>query len=147
MTNTPDTSPEAVERHDDLAEPGMLPIPTPQQCVEDLRDDGYHPQATCVERLMREASYHQQELDGIVTRLRRSQARAKAAEAERDALKAALSEAVGVIRPFATAWKIATASGLTGMGQLGTLARGETVGIHFMRARAFLARHQKEKDT
>ena len=71
-------------------------------------------------------------------------ARAEAAEAERDALKAELAEAVGVIRPFATAWKIATASGLTGMGQLGTLARGETVGIDFMRARAFLARHQKE---
>ena len=64
--------------------------------------------------------------------------------AERDALKAELDEAVGALRPFASAWTAATASGLTGMRQLGALAMQETAGIHFMRARTIIARHQKE---
>ena len=74
---TQDTEAEREE----LAEPGMLPIPSPQQCVDDLRDDGFHPQATCVARLMREANYHQQEIDGLVSKSRYWQARAEKAEA------------------------------------------------------------------
>ena len=43
--------PEVGDR-EEVAEEGYLPIPSPKQCAEDLRDDGFHPQATCVERMM-----------------------------------------------------------------------------------------------
>lgn len=41
----------------DIYEDGYLPIPTPKQCVEDLRDDGFHPQATCIERMIAELEW------------------------------------------------------------------------------------------
>ena len=76
----------------------MIPVPSPEQAVEDLRDDGFHPEATCIERLVREASYHQQELDGLVSKSRNWQARAEKAEAEREAAYAyGLEDAAKVV--------------------------------------------------
>lgn len=49
---------------------------------------------------------------------------------------AELEEALG---PFASAWRIAKATGLTSMGQLGPLARNEVGAISFMKAAAALA--------
>ena len=43
------------------------------------------------------------------------------------------------LRPFASAWGIAQASGLTDMSRLGALARNETASVYFMRARAALS--------
>lgn len=37
---------------EESVEDGYLPVPTPKQCAEDLRDDGFHPQASCVDRMI-----------------------------------------------------------------------------------------------
>ena len=42
------------------------------------------------------------------------------------------------LKPFASAWNIAQASGNTAMSRLALIARDETAGVHFMRARAAL---------
>ena len=68
------------------------------------------------------------------------------AAARIEQLEAQLSAAAKAIRPFAAAWGIATASGLTGIGQLGFLACAETSGLDFMRAHAALtAYHEARK--
>ena len=72
----------------------MLPIPTPEQCAQDLRDDGFHPEATLVERMAREASYHQQELNSLLKRSRIWQDRAEKAEAENERLRGLLDFAI-----------------------------------------------------
>ena len=43
------------------------------------------------------------------------------------------------LRPFASAWGIAQASGLTDMSRLGALARNEIASVYFMRARSALS--------
>lgn len=43
------------------------------------------------------------------------------------------------LRPFASAWEIAQASGLTDMSRLGALARNETASVYFMWASAALS--------
>ena len=54
-------------------------------------------------------------------------------EAERDALRDAL-------KPFAMAWGIASATGITRMAYLADIARGEVAGVHFQCARAALGK-------
>ena len=56
-----------------------------------------------------------------------------------EALDAKLKEAVEALKPFVSAWNIALASGNTAVSRLALIARDETAGVHFMRARAFLA--------
>lgn len=43
------------------------------------------------------------------------------------------------LRPFASAWEIAQASGLTDTSRLGALARNETASVYFMWASAALS--------
>ena len=50
---------------------------------------------------------------------------------------AAMEEA---LMPFAAAWGIATATGISRMAYLSDIARGEVSGVHFMRARAALGK-------
>ena len=57
--------------------------------------------------------------------------RVRALEAENARLR-------GALKPFASAWDIASASGDTAMSRLAPIARSETAGVHFMRARAAL---------
>ena len=44
----------------------------------------------------------------------------------------------GALQPFAAAWIVAQQSGQTAMSRLALIARDETAGVHFMRARAAL---------
>lgn len=56
-----------------------------------------------------------------------------------DALEAQATELARyreALQPFASAWRIAQASGLTGMSQLGSLARNEVAAVAFMKAAA-----------
>lgn len=56
-----------------------------------------------------------------------------------DALEAQAAELARyreALQPFASAWSIAQASGLTGMSQLGSLARNEVAAVAFMKAAA-----------
>ena len=58
-----------------------------------------------------------------------------------DAIEAQAAEIArlrAALKPFASAWIVAQASGQTAMSRLALIARDETAGVHFMRARAAL---------
>lgn len=54
-------------------------------------------------------------------------------------LRAEVERLRSALKPFASAWRIARASGLTSMMQLGQLARNEVAAVSFLRASAALS--------
>ena len=147
-----DTSPEAVERlktqrdQEDTSPRGckatMQTYPCSNDCPCALRD-----QVIALSAALEAERGWQTVAESNQQMAQSWQARAEAAESERDALKAELAEAVEVSRPFAK------------FSEQYPNAKPdvECVSIHdpdarivmgdFHRSRAFLARHQKEKDT
>ena len=144
MTNTPDTSPEAVER---LAQ--MLETDASDQHAQPcemtglMPEDEYEAAATlralsaalkaCKARNVSAVEWVQEQhrcADQYA-------ARAEAAEAERDALKAELAEAVEVTE------KLCKEASITSNRGAVTGSHWTHLGMAILKTRAFIARHQK----
>ena len=134
MTNTPDTSPEAVERLAQMLETDASDQHTqPCEMTGLMPEDEYEAAAT-LRALSAALDVERASHTATITDWQADLARAEAAEAERDALKAELAEAKMLLSHM--------------VNHAEWLEKNE----YFFweatdKARAFLARHQKETDT
>ena len=138
MTNTPDTSPEAVERlakdHDEVGN-------SPEKYV--MGHPHHWKTAATLRALSAELEVERTSHTATLKDAQADHARAEAAEAERDALKAGLAEAVERLRFYASHsnWEQMFAINADGLAHQ---SLGSPIGCdNGSKARAFLARHQK----
>ena len=138
MTNQDLTAPEAVERwHEEIH--GMKSGPALFEGQQEyVRYEDYAALSAALEaEKARVADKHETAMKGL--------SEIMTLEDRAEALDAKLKEAVEALKPFVSAWNIALASGNTAVSRLALIARDETAGVHFMRARAFLASLEGDK--
>ena len=140
MTNTPDTAPEAVERMARLLERGRGDVSATLRALSAALGAEKRALAICED----ERGQWERHCKSAESRAERAEkltdemvSHIRAAEAERDALKAELAEAVALLRKSTTAIDELTSD------NLGTLDY-KAIKLLIRKTRASLARHQKE---